>query len=295
MIRVTVPLLRVRDLSIELPAGSERRHATRDVSFDLAPSEILCIAGESGSGKSLTALAILGLLPKAAQRAGGSITLEGHELVTLGEEALRRIRGARIGMIFQEPMTALNPLMRVGRQVEEVFAAHGLHRRSERRRRVLDLLQAMGLPDPETLYRAYPFRLSGGQRQRIMIAMALALEPALLIADEPTTALDVTTQAQILALIKDEQSRRGMGVLFITHDFGVVAEIAARVPIMQAGRIVETGAARDVLNAPRDAYTRKLIAAVPGLELTTLPALGGKPLLQVNDLEKAYRLPRSIF
>ncbi len=295
MIRVTAPLLRVRDLSIELPAGSERRHATRDVSFDLAPSEILCIAGESGSGKSLTALAILGLLPKAAQRAGGSITLEGHELVTLGEEALRRIRGARIGMIFQEPMTALNPLMRVGRQVEEVFAAHGLHRRSERRRRVLDLLQAMGLPDPETLYRAYPFRLSGGQRQRIMIAMALALEPALLIADEPTTALDVTTQAQILTLIKEEQSRRGMGVLFITHDFGVVAEIADRVAIMQAGRIVETGAARDVLNAPRDAYTRKLIAAVPGLELTTLPALGGKPLLQVNDLEKAYRLPRSIF
>jgi ABC-type glutathione transport system ATPase component len=291
----TPSLLRVRDLSIELPAGAERRHATHGVSFDLAPSEILCIVGESGSGKSLTALAIMGLLPNAVRRTGGSIILDGDELATLGEEALRRIRGTRIGMIFQEPMTALNPLMRVGRQVEEVFAAHGRHRRGERRRRVLDLLEAMGLPDPDALYRAYPTRLSGGQRQRIMIAMALALEPALLIADEPTTALDVTTQAQILALIKTEQARRGMGVLFITHDFGVVAEIADRVAIMQSGRIVETGSARDVLNAPRDAYTRALIAAVPEADATAQPALAGEPLLQVDDLAKSFLLPRRLF
>jgi len=296
MLRVAAPLLRVRDLSIELPAGSERRHATRDVSFDLASREILCIAGESGSVKSLTALAIMGLLPKAARRAGGSIALEGHELATLGEEALRRIRGARIGMIFQEPMTALNPLMRVGRQVEEVFAAHGLHRRTERRRRVLDLLQAMGLPDPEALYRAYPFRLSGGQRQRIMIAAALAGEPEVLLCDEPTTALDVTVQAAVLDLLAEITRRAGLAVVFVSHDLAVISNVADDIIVMREGRQLEAGATAAVLARPSTDYTRTLLKSVielPAGGPSDRPAEanepGDVPRLAAHGIEVAYR------
>jgi peptide/nickel transport system ATP-binding protein len=232
-------LLAVEGLTVALPGGGDRAHAVTDVSFALEAGKILCIVGESGSGKSVCAAAIMGLLPPALRVQGGRIGFEGNDLLQAGPAALRALRGARLGMVFQEPMTALNPLMRVGAQLAEVFRVHG---RSDAGA-VLELLDSVGLPDPERLARRYPHMLSGGQRQRVMIAMALALEPAVLIADEPTTALDVTTQAQILALIRDIQRRRGMGVLFITHDFGVVAEIADAVAVMQHGRIVEQGTA----------------------------------------------------
>ncbi|WP_456307473.1 ATP-binding cassette domain-containing protein [Paeniroseomonas aquatica] len=197
----------------------------------------------------MTANAVMGLLPKGLPVRAGAIAFEGTDLLRLGAEPMRKLRGQRLAMIFQEPMTALNPLMRVGDQIAEVLQVHGAA--ADAARRVPELLAAVNLPDPAAIARSHPFRLSGGQRQRVMIAMALALEPALLIADEPTTALDVTTQMQILRLIREIQSRRGMGVLFITHDFGVVAEIADRVAVMQHGRIVEQGPAAEVLNAPQ--------------------------------------------
>ncbi len=208
----------------------------------------------------MSAGAILGLLRPALKVLDGRIDFEGRDVLGLKPAEMRLLRGRRIGMIFQEPMTALNPLMRVGDQIAEVLKVHGVRGSAGR---VQDLSEAVRLPDPGRIARSYPHLLSGGQRQRVMIAMALALEPALLIADEPTTALDVTTQMQILRLIKEIQTRRGTGVLFITHDFGVVAEIADRVAVMQHGRIVESGQAAQVLNDPQHAYTQALIAAVP--------------------------------
>jgi peptide/nickel transport system ATP-binding protein len=278
-------LLAVEDLTVALPAGADRPHAVEDVSFSLDRGEILCIVGESGSGKSVSANAIMGLLPKSLPVRRGTIVFEGAELTRLPAEAMRQLRGARIGMIFQEPMAALNPLMRVGDQISEVLRVHAAPGGP---RRVQELLAAVNLPDPASLARAYPFRLSGGQRQRVMIAMALALEPALLIADEPTTALDVTTQMQILRLIREIQQRRGMGVLFITHDFGVVAEIADRVAVMQHGRIVEQGAAATVLNAPHHAYTRALVAAVPHKAGAARAPAGGDAVLSTRGVTKTY-------
>ncbi|HZH26381.1 MAG TPA: ABC transporter ATP-binding protein [Azospirillaceae bacterium] len=260
------PVLSIRDLTIDLPRGADRPHAVQGVSLDLHPREILCVVGESGSGKSMTAGAVMGLLPRALRVRSGRILFEGENLLSLPEPRMRQLRGRRLGMIFQEPMTALNPVLKVGEQVEEVFRIHGIGEPAERRARMLELLAAVGLPDPEALARSHPFRLSGGQRQRVMIAMALALEPAVLIADEPTTALDVTTQMQILRLIKRIQADRGTGVLFITHDFGVVAEIADRVAVMRHGQVVEAGPTADVLTRPQHPYTRGLIAAVPHLE-----------------------------
>jgi ABC-type glutathione transport system ATPase component len=293
---MAAPLLEVESLTVDLPEGADRPHAIEEVSFTLERGEILCIVGESGSGKSITASAIMGLLPVPHVRASaGAIRLEGTDLLQLPPARLRQIRGARAAMIFQEPMTALNPVMRVGDQIGEALEAHGIPP-AQRRARIVALLAAVGLPDPENLRHTYPFRLSGGQRQRVMIAMALANEPALLIADEPTTALDVTTQAQILGLIRDIQARREMGVLFITHDFGVVAEIAHRVAVMQHGRIVETGPVDAVLNAPQHPYTRQLIAAVPKLEPATRAALDdAPPLLRVEGLSKTYVTRRRLF
>jgi peptide/nickel transport system ATP-binding protein len=256
----------VRDLTVALPEGSERARAIEQVTFDLHRNEILCIVGESGSGKSITAHAIMGLLPGPQVRAtGGQILFGGQDLLRLSPDAMRSIRGARIAMIFQEPMAALNPLMTVGNQIAEAIQSHRSLGREAMGRRVIELLTSVGLPDPALIRNAFPFRLSGGQRQRVMIAMALALEPEILIADEPTTALDVTTQAQILQLIRTIQAQRQMAVLFITHDFGVVADIANRVAVMQHGKIVEIGPAAGVLNRPQHAYTRMLIAAVPHL------------------------------
>ena len=259
------PLLDVRNLTIDLPRGADRPHAVEDLTFTLQSGEILCVVGESGSGKSMTAHAVMGLLPKAVTVSSGGIRHQGTDVLSLPERDQRALRGGRIAMIFQEPMTALNPLMRVGDQIDEVLRYHTALDRAARRARVVELLASVGLPEPDHLRRSYPFRLSGGQRQRVMIAMALAVEPDILIADEPTTALDVTTQKQILELIRDIQAKRHMGVMFITHDFGVVAEIAHRVAVMQKGKLVEIGAAEEVLNRPKHPYTRQLIAAVPHL------------------------------
>ncbi|MGI4859957.1 MAG: ABC transporter ATP-binding protein [Janthinobacterium lividum] len=285
------PLLRIRNLSVPLPGNGERPFAVRDISFDLHRGEILCIVGESGSGKSISANAIMGLLPDHLKPSGGRILFNGVDLLEASEEALLALRGKRIGMIFQEPMSALNPTMKVGRQIAEVMQTHDAYPGVARNRRVLELLAFVGLPDPATLQDVYPFRLSGGQRQRVMIAMALALEPDILIADEPTTALDVTTQAQILKLIRDIQRSMGMGVMFITHDFGVVSDIADRIIVMEKGVLVEQGAAARILDAPQHAYTRRLIAAVPhghamrpGVVSAPTPA----PLLDVRNLTKTY-------
>ncbi|THF65261.1 ABC transporter ATP-binding protein [Pseudothauera rhizosphaerae] len=289
------PVLSIRNLSVALPPGADRPYALRDVSLDLGANEILCVVGESGSGKSMTAGAVMGLLPERVRATQGRIELttgaagDSRNLLELGQHELRRIRGARIGMIFQEPMTALNPLRTIADQVGEPFRIHTALTSREISKRVLALLDDVHIPDPAAAARAYPHELSGGQRQRAMIAMALALEPAVLIADEPTTALDVTTQAQILRLIRELQERRGTAVLFITHDFGVVAEIADRVAVMQHGVLVEQGAAADVLNAPRHPYTRALIAAVPALTPPPERPVAGEAVLTLDKVSKTYR------
>jgi len=292
------PVLRIEGLSIKLPAGAERPLAVEGVDLDVAAGQTLCVVGESGSGKSMIANAVMGLLPRPhVAPVAGRIEFEGRDLTTLSEAALRGVRGARIGMVFQEPMTSLNPVMRIGEQIGEVIDAHAPMARAERRGRILAALRDVGLPDPELLIDAFPFRLSGGQRQRVMIAAALVLEPSLLIADEPTTALDVTTQAQILALMRELQRRRGMALLFITHDFGVVADIADEVAVMRLGRVVECGAASEVLRSPRHQYTRALIAAIPHgrHRAGASGAVTPPPLLAVEGLHKTYRSGAGLF
>ena len=287
------PVLQIDGLDICLPPGGDRPLAVAGVSLTLRAGEALCIVGESGSGKSMIANAVMGLLPGPHVRAtAGRVRFEGQDLLALTESQLQALRGRRIGMIFQEPMTALNPIMRIGDQIAEVYRSHLSIGRKECRERVLAALADVGLPDPPRLADSYPFRLSGGQRQRVMIAAALALEPALLIADEPTTALDVTTQAQILKLIRELQRRRGMALLFITHDFGVVAEVADRVAVMSQGVMVESGPTRTVLDHPAHAYTRKLIAAIPhGQTGDRAPAMAPAALLELDQVTKTYRLP----
>ncbi len=293
---MTERLLEIRDLHVALPEGSERRYAVEQVDLELAPNEILCVVGESGSGKSLTARAVMGLLPAPHVKVErGSIRFGDEDLTAVEPARLRQIRGSEISMIFQEPMTALNPVMTIGDQIDEVFRFHAKMGRKERRQRATALLDDVHLPDPEQIIGAYPHELSGGQRQRAMIAMALALDPKILIADEPTTALDVTTQAQILKLIKELQASHNTGVLFITHDFGVVADIADRVAVMQQGRVVESGPAETVLNAPQHPYTRDLIAAVPSLVPRPPRQQSAEPVLQVKGLTKVYRSGGSFF
>jgi peptide/nickel transport system ATP-binding protein len=282
-------ILSIEGLTVALPPRADRPHALEDVSLQLNANEILCVVGESGSGKSMAAGAILGLLPDEVRALSGKILLEGENLLTLSDAEMRKIRGARIGMIFQEPMTALNPLRTIGDQIGEMFRTHTDLGSAEIRRRVLDLLRDVHIPDPDGTQRAYPHELSGGQRQRAMIAMALALEPRVLIADEPTTALDVTTQAQILKLIRELQQRKGTAVLFITHDFGVVAEIADRVAVMQHGRLVEEGTADAILNRPQHPYTKALIAAVPPLAPPPPQIVASEPILRIEHVSKTYR------
>jgi peptide/nickel transport system ATP-binding protein len=283
------PVLEIERLEVALPAGSDRDRAVDGVSLVVRPGEILCLVGESGSGKSVTAQAVMGLLPKGQlEPVGGRILLEGESLLDAAPARLRALRGSRMAMIFQEPMTALNPVMRCGRQIDEVLTCHLRLSAVERQTRIRRVLEEVRLPDPERIAASFPHELSGGQRQRIMIAMALVLEPALLIADEPTTALDVTTQAQILRLVADLQARHGTGVLFITHDFGVVAEIADRVAVMQRGRLVEEGPRDQVLRRPEHPYTRMLIQAVPALEPRHRAERGGPPVLRTDRLGKAY-------
>jgi len=290
-------VLDIVDLSISLPKGADRALAVEGATLSVLPGQTLCVVGESGSGKSMIANAVMGLLPRPqVAPVAGRILFEGTDLLALSEPQMRELRGRRIGMVFQEPMTALNPVMRIGEQIGEVFDAHGTVPAAEKRRRILAALADVGLPDPELLIDSYPFRLSGGQRQRVMIACALVLEPVLLIADEPTTALDVTTQAQILKLVRELQQRRGTAVLFITHDFGVVSEIADQVVVMQTGKIVEAGAAADVLGAPQHPYTRKLIAAIPnGRAQRATPTDDALRVLQVQDLCKTYKSGAGLF
>lgn len=291
------PAVSIDRLRISLPEGADRPFAVDNVSLKLFPGKILCVVGESGSGKSMSANAMMGLLPPGVTPVAGRILLHGIDLLQIQPEEMFDIRGRRVAMIFQEPMTALNPLMRVGDQIVEVFEAHGLLSRRERKARALKLLEEVGLPDPGRALRSYPFELSGGQRQRVMIAMALALEPEVLIADEPTTALDVTTQAQILQLIRRLQQSHGMAVMFITHDFGVVAEIADSVAVMQFGQIVEQGTVEAVLGNPQHPYTRRLIAAIP--RLAARPRLAEAKIrpvvLDVEHLGKTYRLSGGLF
>jgi peptide/nickel transport system ATP-binding protein len=280
--------LSVEGLTVRLPPGADRANAVEDVTLSVAAGEILCVVGESGSGKSVTASAVMGLLAPGLAVTAGRMTLSGEDLRAKSPEEWRKLRGRRVAMVFQEPMTALNPLMTVGRQIGEMWRTHlGLDAR-EAERRSLAALREVNLPDPEGALRAFPHELSGGQRQRVMIAMALALEPEVLVCDEPTTALDVTTQAQVLALIKDLQRRHGTAVMFITHDFGVVAEIADRVAVMQHGRVVEQGTAREVLTAPRHAYTQALLAAVPGTSAPPPRELSPETVLEVKGLTKTY-------
>ena len=291
MTDAAAPLLEIRGLTVALPDDSDRPFAVEKIDYDLNPDEILCIVGESGSGKSVTAHAIMGLLPQPDLRvAAGAILFKGKNIVSMSPEEQRHLRGHRIAMIFQEPMTALNPLMRIGAQIEETLKIHSKMDKAARTARVVELLGAVGLPNPDTIRRSYPFRLSGGQRQRVMIAMALALNPDILIADEPTTALDVTTQKQILDLIRQIQREHRMAVLFITHDFGVVAEIADRIAVMSQGKLVELGEAEQVLNRPQHAYTRSLIASLPhgALDDAPAPLPGGEPVLDARDITKAY-------
>jgi peptide/nickel transport system ATP-binding protein len=289
------PVVCIEHLSIALPAGADRAFAVERVNFKLYPGEILCVVGESGSGKSMSANALMGLLPDTVRVAQGRILLEDVDLLKEPPEKLYDLRGNRIAMVFQEPMSALNPLMKVSAQIEEVFEAHNRLTRRERRTRALELLTEVGLPDPERAAQSYPFQLSGGQRQRVMIAMALALEPQVLIADEPTTALDVTTQAQILKLIARLQKDRNMAVMFITHDFGVVAEIADYVTVMQLGRIVESGPAEKVLYSPRHPYTKKLIAAIPALQSGAETTVAMPAVLTVEGLSKTYHTGGGLF
>ncbi|MEP2641573.1 ABC transporter ATP-binding protein [Roseobacter sp.] len=282
-------LLDITDLHVGLPAGGQRKYAVEAANLHLDANEILCVVGESGSGKSLTARAIMGLLPKPhVHIAKGQVNFLGQDLAAISEARLRQIRGSEISMIFQEPMTALNPVMTIGNQIDEVFRFHEKMPGHERRSRALKLLQDVQLPDPDQALGAFPHQLSGGQRQRAMIAMALALDPKILIADEPTTALDVTTQAQVLRLIKEMQETHGTGVVFITHDFGVVADIADRVAVMQNGLVIETGTTDEVLRNPQHPYTQGLMAAVPSLIPRPARPRADTPVLKVNGLTKTY-------
>ncbi len=258
------PLLSVRDLSVAFGTGERMVLAVDRISFDIGRGETVALVGESGSGKSVTALSMMKLLPyPPAHHPSGSITFKGRELVTMTEREIRAIRGNDMAIIFQEPMTSLNPLHTIEKQIGEILLLHQGMTGEAARRRIIDLLARVGIRDPEARLHSYPHQLSGGQRQRVMIAMALANAPDLLIADEPTTALDVTVQAQILKLLKDTQARLGMSMLFITHDLGIVRRLADKVCVMQKGRIVEQGPVERIFTTPQHAYTRALLAAEP--------------------------------
>lgn len=296
------PVLSVSGLSVAVRGEEGERDVVSDLTFGLMRGETLCIAGESGSGKSMTALAIMGLLPQPAARIGsGSIRLGDQDLAALSESGMRRIRGDRIAMIFQEPMTSLNPVLSIGRQLTEAIEAHTSMSRSNSRLRALEALKAVRIPDAERRLEHYPHELSGGMRQRVMIAMALALNPDVLIADEPTTALDVTVQGEVLELLRDLQREHGTSVILITHDMGVVAEMADRVIIMRDGRMVEQGSAADIFNRPQADYTRELLAAVPRIgggrtaeerqDAANMPA----ELVSVSDLHVRFDLHGGFF
>ncbi|MFT7602196.1 MAG: peptide/nickel transport system ATP-binding protein, partial [Acidimicrobiales bacterium] len=258
----TTPLLEVKDLTVSFLTPHGMVEAVSGSNFSISPGERVGVVGESGSGKSLTGLSLLRLTPKAAQ-VGGQILLDGQDLLNLSQKEMQRIRGRDVSMVFQEPMTALDPVFTVGQQISATFRAHHQVSKKEAKDRAIALLAEVGIPEPERRYKEFPHRLSGGMRQRAMIAMALVCEPRLLVADEPTTALDVTIQAQVLDLIVELSERRGTAVLLITHDLGVVAETCERVLTMYAGQIVEESPVEAALESPRHPYTSGLLGAIP--------------------------------
>ncbi len=298
---MTEPVLSVDGLAVRAIGSSLSARVVDDIRFDIARGETVCLVGESGSGKSVTAMSVMGLLPRGVLApAGGRVLVEGEDVLRASPARLRQLRASRMAMVFQEPMTALNPVMTVGRQVDEVLRLHRAMSARQRREKVLEMLTAVHLPDVERVYDSYPHQLSGGQRQRIVISMALILEPRLLICDEPTTALDVTTQKQILSLIKELQRKHSTAVLFITHDFGVVSEIADRIVVMNRGAVVEDGRRDDILARPQKTYTRMLVSSVPSLVPRVREAPSGEVVMSVVGLDKNYsekrflRPPRTV-
>ncbi|OJX27957.1 MAG: microcin ABC transporter ATP-binding protein [Burkholderiales bacterium 68-12] len=282
-------ILRISDLSVALPQSADRQWALQGVNLTLLAGQTLCVVGESGSGKSVLATTIMRLLPRGLKPMAGSIHLQGENLLQATESRMRQLRGEGIGMVFQEPMTALNPVLRCGHQVEELLRQHTSWSATERKARVLEVFSKVRLPEPERIYTSYPHQLSGGQRQRIVIAMAVILKPRLLICDEPTTALDVTTQKEILRLIDELHREQGSAVLFITHDMGVVSEIADQVLVMRNGEQVEFGPRDAVLKSPQQDYTRRLLESVPSMKPPRPRHLPHQPAtLRAERLQKTY-------
>ena len=285
-------ILKINDLSITLPKNADRQFAVEDVNLEVHKGEILCVVGESGSGKSVMTSAILNEVPGSLNITSGSIEFDNQDILKLPQKELNELRGARISMIYQEPMAALNPSIRVGKQVDEVFALHRPEiKATDRKIETLKLLEQMKLPTPERIYSSYAHQVSGGQCQRIVIAMALACNPDILIADEPTTALDVTTQAEILRLISDLKEIYNNTIIFITHDFGVVADIADRIVVMCQGKIIEEGQKEEILMRPKEPYTQLLVDAMPLLETTRTPdqSRTDEPSVEVDNLHKIYK------
>ncbi|HUZ66572.1 MAG TPA: ATP-binding cassette domain-containing protein, partial [Beijerinckiaceae bacterium] len=291
----SAPLLEVRNLAVAFIQDGRESRAVNGVSFSLEKGRTLALVGESGSGKSVTALSIVRLLGQtSATFPSGEILFKGEDLARASEEALRRVRGKAITMVFQEPMTSLNPLHPIERQIAEILTLHGMRGQARRRERVIELLSEVGIPDPASRLGAYPHQLSGGQRQRVMIAMALANRPDLFIADEPTTALDVTVQAQIIQLLKELQSKLGMAMLFITHDLGIVRKISDDVCVMQRGLIVEAGPVRQIFANPQHPYTRALLAAEPKGDPPRADATVD-PLLRGDDIRVWFPIKKGFF
>ncbi|MBQ7655205.1 MAG: ABC transporter ATP-binding protein [Clostridia bacterium] len=288
-------VLEVKHLSVSFDTYAGRVQAVRDISFDLRKGETLALVGESGCGKSVTCRSVMGLLAKNAKVDGGEILFENKDLLRQSNRVLRSIRGGKIAMIFQDPMTSLDPTMKIGKQIAETVRLHKPVTRAAAKQRALELLALVGIEEPEKRYHQYPHEFSGGQRQRIVIAIALAADPQILIADEPTTALDVTMQAQILDLIKDIQKKTGASVIFITHDLGVVANVADRVAVMYAGRIIEIGLADEVFYDPRHPYTWGLLASMPTLatDSETLYAIPSTPPTLINPAPGDAFAPRN--
>lgn len=294
------PILSVKNLTIDIPTDTGTLHAVRNIDFDLRPGETLCIVGESGSGKSLTSLALMGLLGKSITPSADVMDFDGIALLNASQRSLRALRGARMAMIFQEPMTSLNPSYTIGDQLMEALLIHGGASRKAARTRAIELLQKVGITAAESRLSQYPHQLSGGLRQRVMIAMALMCEPELIIADEPTTALDVTIQAQILRLLVDLQAEMGMAMILITHDLGVVARVADKVAVMYAGELVETGLTADLFAAPSHPYTRGLLNCIPlpgkterGAKLGTIPGIVPALVGEVSGCTFRTRCPHA--
>lgn len=271
-------ILSVDNLTISFRTYSGTVRAVRGISFDVKRGETVAIVGESGSGKSVSVKGIMGILPKNAIIDSGSVRYNGMELTTLSEKEYQKIRGSKIGLVFQDPLSALNPIMKIGKQITEVLQLEGITNKDEARQKAIELMEAVGIPEAEKRFGQYPFQFSGGMRQRIVIAIALARSPEVLICDEPTTALDVTVQARILDLLEQIKCERNLSIIFITHDLGVVANIADRINVMYAGKIVETGEADDVFLDPRHPYTQALLSSIPDMETSErLISIPGTP------------------